>query len=183
MDKHALRRYISEQKRALTPAQIDSASRRLTAQFLCHPLYRQASAVYGYLSFNQEVYTIPLLEQILADGKRVAVPKVESGSMVFYWMEDLTQVQPGYAGIPEPDGSQPPADDAAALVLVPGLAFDTAGNRMGYGGGFYDKFLAARSHPTIALCYDFQLLSTLEPQPHDIPVDVVLTAPVNEENV
>ena len=70
------------------------------------------------------------------------------------------------------------ADDPAALVLMPGLAFDPQGHRLGYGGGFYDRFLAAEPHPTIALCYAFQLLPQLETEAHDIPVDAVLSAPV-----
>ena len=72
----------------------------------------------------------------------------------------------------------PEADDPAALVLMPGLAFDPQGHRLGYGGGFYDRFLAAEPHPTIALCYAFQLLPQLETEAHDIPVDAVLSAPV-----
>ena len=69
------------------------------------------------------------------------------------------------------------ADDPTALVLMPGLAFDPQGHRCGYGGGFYDKFLSAEpSHPTLALCYEFQMLPYLETEAHDIPVDYVLWA-------
>ena len=83
----------------------------------------------------------------------------------------------GYAGIPEPVADGPVAQDSAALVLMPGLAFDEKGNRMGYGGGFYDKFLASEpGHPTVALCYDFQMVARIPTQAHDIPVDLVLWA-------
>ncbi len=69
------------------------------------------------------------------------------------------------------------ADDKTALVLMPGLAFDPAGHRIGYGGGFYDKFLAAEpEHPTLALCYAFQMRPQLETEEFDIPVDCVLWA-------
>ena len=69
------------------------------------------------------------------------------------------------------------ADDPAALVLMPGVVFDKEGHRIGYGGGFYDKFLAAEpEHPTVALCYDFQVLPKLETEEFDIPVDLVLWA-------
>ena len=178
-EKDALRAQIRQAKRALTPAQIASASAELAAALRRHPLYRQARSLYGYLSYNQEVETHALLLQAQRDGKRVAVPKVTGpGEMVFYWLDELTQVAPGYCGIPEPDGSQPAADDDTALVLTPGLAFDRQGHRMGYGGGFYDRYLAAHPHPTIALCYDFQLLPHLDAAAHDIPVDAVLAAPV-----
>ena len=118
-----------------------------------------------------------MLEQALRDGKRVAVPKVVGDTMIFVWMDDLTAVEKGYSGIPEPVSVTPVADDPTALVLMPGLAFDPAGHRCGYGGGFYDKFLASEpEHPTLALCYDFQMLPHLETDDYDIPVDCVLWA-------
>ena len=118
-----------------------------------------------------------MLEQALKDGKRVAVPKVYGDEMKFLYLDDLTKVSKGYAGIPEPIDDGPVADDETALVLMPGLAFDASGRRLGYGGGFYDKFLAAEpNHPTLALCYEFQLLPELDTEEHDIPVDTVLWA-------
>lgn len=183
MDKNALRARIREQKRALTPAQIESASRRLTALLLRHPAYQNAGSIYGYLSYNQEVRTHALLQQALQDGKRVAVPRVEGDRMRFYWLEDLSKVAPGCKGIPEPYGTEPVADDPEALVLMPGLAFDAAGHRIGYGGGYYDKFLAEQPHPTVALCYDFQLLPQLKTEDYDIPVDIVLSTPIDDSEV
>jgi 5-formyltetrahydrofolate cyclo-ligase len=97
--------------------------------------------------------------------------------MRFIWMEDLSQVEKGYANIPEPIADGPIADDETALVLMPGMAFDTEGHRIGYGGGFYDKFLAREpGHPKLALCYDFQMVPALETEEYDIPVDKVLWA-------
>ncbi|MBQ9149210.1 MAG: 5-formyltetrahydrofolate cyclo-ligase [Oscillospiraceae bacterium] len=177
MDKKALRKEIRDQKRAMTEADIVAKSARLGTLFTESELYRQAKSVYGYLPYNQEVRTVPMLEQALRDGKRVAVPKCYGDEMRFIWMDDLSQVEKGYAGIPEPITDGPIADDETALVLMPGLAFDPAGHRIGYGGGFYDKFLAAEpSHPTLALCYDFQMLEHLETEEFDIPVDCVLWA-------
>ena len=73
--------------------------------------------------------------------------------------------------------NDPVADDKTALVLMPGMAFTKDGKRMGYGGGFYDKFLAAEpDHPTVALCYDFQMVEDLPNEDYDIPVDCVLWA-------
>lgn len=177
MDKKALRSRIREMKRAMTTEDIQSASRRLGELFAETPQYRQAKTIYGYLPYNQEVRTTPMLEQALRDGKRVAVPKVYGDEMKFIYMEDLTQVEQGYAGIPEPIADGPVADDPTALVLMPGLAFDKQGHRIGYGGGFYDKFLAAEpDHPTVALCYAFQILDALETEQFDIPVDQVIWA-------
>ena len=177
MDKKELRRYIREKKRAMTETEIEEKSRRLGELFLATEAYRNADTIYGYLPYNQEVRTVPMLEQALRDGKRVAVPKCYGDEMRFIYLTDLTRVEKGYAGIPEPVEDGPVAHDRTALVLMPGLAFDREGHRIGYGGGFYDKYLSAEpGHPTLALCYDFQMLPELETEEYDIPVDSVLWA-------
>lgn len=177
MDKKALRKEITDRKRAMTSEQIEEKSASLARQFFETQLYKQAKTIYGYLPYNQEVRTVPMLQQALLDGKRVAVPKVYDDQMRFIYLTDITRVEKGYAGIPEPVDDGPVADDPTALVLMPGLAFDAQGHRIGYGGGFYDKFLQQeREHPTIALCYDFQMMECLQTESHDIPVDCVLWA-------
>ena len=177
MDKKELRSYIRQRKQEMTEQQIEEASRRLGQLFVETKQYRNAKTIYGYLPYNQEVRTVPMLERALADGKRVAVPKVYGDEMKFIYLTDLAQVEKGYAGIPEPIADGPVADDPNALVLMPGLAFDQEGHRIGYGGGFYDKFLAAEpNHPTVALCYDFQMVDQIPTDDYDIPVDCVLWA-------
>ena len=177
MNKKELRQTIRERKRAMTPEEIESRSQKLGQLFLESDAYRNAKTIYGYMPYNQEVRTVPMLEQALADGKRVAVPKCYGEEMKFIYLEDLTQVEKGYAGIPEPIADGPIGDDPTALVLMPGMAFDPQGHRIGYGGGFYDKFLASEpGHPTLALCYEFQMLDHLETEEFDIPVDTVLWA-------
>ena len=177
MDKTALRNQIKQKKRAMTPEQIVAASERLARLLYASEAYKKAKSIYGYLPYNQEVRTVPMLEQAQRDGKRVAVPKCYGSEMKFIWLDDLTQVEKGYSGIPEPIHDEPVADDPTALVLMPGLAFDPEGHRIGYGGGFYDKFLENEpEHPKLALCYEFQMLPKLETQAHDIPVDWVLWA-------
>ena len=177
MDKKALRAEIRTKKRAMTEAQITLTSDALAKQFFAHPAYQNAKTIFGYLSYNQEVCTMPMLEQALKDGKRVAVPKVLDDKMIFIWMDDLSQVALGYCNIPEPIADGPEAHDETALVLMPGLAFDREGHRIGYGGGFYDKFLCREpDHPTLALCYEFQMLPHVDTEQFDIPVDTVLWA-------
>ena len=177
MNKQELRKAIRTRKRAMTEEEIERRSRSLCQKFLESDAYRACRTLYGYLPYNQEVRTVPMLERALRDGKRVAVPKCYGDEMKFICLNDLTQVAPGYAGIPEPIADEPVADDETALVLMPGLAFDREGHRIGYGGGFYDKFLSREpNHPTLTLCYDFQLLPHLDTEEHDIPVDTVLWA-------
>ena len=177
MDKQALRKQIREQKRAMTQEQIEQKSEALGRLFAASEAYQQAKTIYGYLPYNQEVRTVAMLQKALDDGKRVAVPKCYGDEMRFIYLDDLSKVEKGYCNIPEPIEDGPVADDPTALVLMPGLAFDPQGHRMGYGGGFYDKFLAQEpNHPTLALCYDFQMMEHLDTEDHDIPVDTVLWA-------
>ena len=177
MNKQELRRAIRERKRAMTEEEIVERSNALAEKFYNSPAYQAASTIYGYLPYNQEVRTIPMLQRALDEGKRVAVPKVYGEEMRFIYLEDLTQVSKGYAGIPEPIADAPVAEDKQALVLMPGLAFDPQGHRIGYGGGFYDNFLAKEPHhPTLALCYEFQMQAHLDTEEFDIPVDTVLWA-------
>ena len=177
MDKTELRREIRARKRAMTEEEIETRSAKLAQLFFASEAYQNAKTIYGYLPYNQEVRTVPMLERALKDGKKVAVPKVYGEEMKFLYLDDLNAVAKGYAGIPEPIADEPVAHDETALVLMPGLAFDPQGHRIGYGGGFYDKFLAAEpNHPTLALCYEFQMLPKLDVEDHDIPVDTVLWA-------
>ena len=177
MDKKVLRASIRDQKRAMSTFEIESLSALLAEKFFNTQQYKTASTIYGYLPYNQEVRTVPILQRALEDGKTVAVPKVIGDQMIFVVMNDLSNVEKGYAGIPEPIENGPEANDPYALVLMPGLAFDPKGHRIGYGGGFYDRFLEKEpNHPTVALCYAFQIFPDLETQDHDIPVDVVLWA-------
>ena len=177
MNKQQLRQAIRQRKRAMTQEEIEDRSRSLCEKFLKSDDYRCCTCLYGYLPYNQEVRTWPILHQALADGKKVAVPKVYGDEMKFIYLTDLTQVAAGYAGIPEPIADDPVAEQQDALVLMPGLAFDPQGHRIGYGGGFYDKFLSREpGHPTVALCYEFQMVDHLETEQFDIPVDTVIWA-------
>lgn len=177
MDKKALRKQIRQLKQAMTPEEIELASNRLCQLFFQTEQYQKAKTLYSYLPFNQEVQVVPILERAIADGKAVAVPKVYGDTMRFIYIKAMSETAPGCMGIPEPIADEPVANDPTALVLMPGLAFDKEGHRIGYGGGFYDKFLAAEpNHPTVALCYGFQVFERLETDEFDIPVDCVLWA-------
>lgn len=175
MDKKVLRRQMREKKSTMTRQQIETASRDLAQQFFRTPAYMAAKTLYGYMPYNQEVQTLPILQQALSDGKRVAVPKLYGNEMRFIYITDFHGLANSDKGIPEPVADGPVADDPTALVLMPGIAFDLQGHRIGYGGGYYDRFLASEpTHPTIALCYDFQVFPKLETEIFDIPVDLVL---------
>ena len=177
MDKKELRKAIKARKKAMTEEEIRQRSQRLGELFRASEAYQMARSVYFYLPYNQEVRTVPMVEQALKDGKQVAVPKCYGDEMKFIWITGMEGIEKGYMGIPEPVADGPVADDPTALILMPGLAFDKEGHRIGYGGGFYDKFLSREpDHPTVALCYEFQMLPHVETEAFDIPVDLVLFA-------
>lgn len=177
LDKKALRREISAKKRAMTEEEILSYSEELCRRFCESEEYSRAKSIYVYLPYNQEVRTWEIVRRAWADGKRVAVPKVYGEEMKFLWIENFDAIAPGGWNIPEPTFDEPVADDLTALVLMPGLAFDKMGRRVGYGGGFYDKFLENEpNHPLVALCYPFQMFDLLEVEAHDVPVDRVICA-------
>lgn len=177
MNKQELRKSIRARKRAMSLDEIESRSAKLLELFTATEEYQNAKTLYGYMPYNQEVRTVPILQKALEDGKQVAVPKVYGDDMKFLYITNFEDFAKSEFGIPEPIADEPIAQDETALVLMPGLAFDPAGHRIGYGGGFYDKFLSAEpSHPTVALCYEFQVLPQLETEEFDIPVDKVIWA-------
>lgn len=175
MNKKDIRRQITLRKREMTMEEIEEKSRELSRRFLACEPYKKANTVYGYLPFNQEVRVQEILLRAMADGKRVALPKITDGKMRFIYITDLSAVRTGYGGAPEPIADGPVAEDPGALVLVPGLAFDERGRRLGYGGGFYDRFLSEQTrHPTVGLCYAFQIVPDMETETHDRCVDQVI---------
>lgn len=144
--------------------------------------------VCGYISVRGELNTLPILKRAAAEGKTVALPvtvtEALEGRMVFRALPggDLTRLTPARFGIPEPDGSCPALigeDLTDALVLVPALAFDEGGYRLGYGGGYYDRFLDRLSTagvPVTATGPVFSVCRTpiLPREPHDRPVDIII---------
>ncbi len=176
MDKKSLRREVAQKKKGLTATQIEARSLILAERLFDTPAYQQAKSLFAYLSFNQEVRTTSIIERAWSEGKRVAVPKIVGDALRFIWIDSFDALSEGRFGIPEPREDGPVAFDKSALVLMPGLAFDREGRRLGYGGGYYDRYLGAHpGHPLVALCYDFQLYDRLEAELHDIPVDLVIT--------
>lgn len=175
-DKKELRTYIRSLKKAMPPEEIVRRSQTLCRLVLDTDAYRRAKTIYGYLPFNQEVDLTTLLQQAMADGKQVALPKCYGKDMRFILMDDLSHIQRSSLGSPEPIADSPIATDKTALMILPGLLFDRLGYRIGYGGGYYDRFLAQEpDHPTIGLCFDFQLVDQLKIDDYDIPAKTVFS--------
>lgn len=175
MTKEEARRYIQNIRKEMPPSQVETRSRIVTGRLFGVDLYQHTPNILAYASCNREVDTYELMRRSIGWGKNVYVPKVYGREMRFYRIPDPEVLKPGSFGIPEPPGSLPEWKGGNALMVMPGLAFDYDRNRVGYGGGFYDRFLSA--HPgldTVALCFDFQLVDRIEAEPHDLKPDAVI---------
>lgn len=130
------------------------------------------------MGIDPEVATRPILERAWAGGKRVACPKVvwRPRGLASFAVGGLDELVEGRRGLFEPDPDRAePVDEGFDLVLVPGLAFDRRGGRIGYGAGFYDRFLAGSEALKVALAYSLQVVDSVPVEPHDVPVDRILT--------
>lgn len=114
----------------------------------------------------------------VARGKKVCFPRVFGDEMDFYWVHDVSELVPGNFGVREPNESCELATFDKAVCLVPGVGFDKTGNRMGYGKGYYDRYLSRSTAEIckIGVCYDEQLLEEIPTQEHDIKMDLVVSA-------
>ena len=147
------------------------------------PKYQAARAVLVYMDYRSEVMTTGLVEELLADpSKKVFAPKVEGMHIRFYEIKSLDELKKGYQGIREPEENPEKRftpDMAAkleAVVLVPGAVFDRQRGRMGYGKGFYDRFLSDyREVYGIALSFSCQIAKEIPMEPHDRRPDIIVT--------
>ncbi len=202
--KKDIRTRALHRRQALRAEVREAYGREITRLAAAHPLFLRAREIYGYAAFRGEVSTVDLLQTAWKLGKRVALPRVEGPEkMHFYYVEDLRELEPGYQGIleprrtqkkaehsPLPDSvNQPPVQSTsdtgcpdgagkenAVLVLVPGAAFDNLGNRIGYGKGFYDRYLAA--HPQyhrMGLAFSCQCDILIPADSHDIRMEEIVT--------
>lgn len=175
MTKEEARSYIQNIRKAMPLSLAETRSRSVTGRLYETGLYQHTPDILAYVSCNREVDTYELIRRSIGLGKNVYVPKVYGREMRFYRIPDAGVLKPGRFGIPEPPGSLPEWNGGNALMVMPGLAFDYDRNRVGYGGGFYDRYLSA--HPgldTVALCFDFQLVDRIEAELHDLKPDAVI---------
>ncbi len=192
LTKKEIRRTVRERRKALGEEAERTGSERICSLVCGLPEYQEAEVVYCYVDYNHEVRTWPIMEQAMRDGKLVAVPRVDGETMEFFRIEGREDLESGYSGILEPkqglsvvsdqvDGDGETAGKVygvgkRALFLMPGVAFDRDHHRVGYGGGFYDRYLEA--HPnlvTAALAYECQVFDTVPFETFDILPQILVT--------
>lgn len=181
--KAALRRSILARRDALDPAERARLSSAALTRLRALPVCRRARAVLGYASFGTELDTRPFLHVVLATGRTLVLPRIDRAArrLALHQVRDLeTELRPGVWGIPEPDPARCRTATPAEidLVLVPGLAFDPEGGRVGYGAGYYDRLLGdwpAPVPPIVAAAFELQVVSAVPVLPTDHRVDLVVT--------
>lgn len=180
--KQYIRRSIRAVRRGLSEAARLAHSRRVWERVAALPCYQHARVVLGYMAFDHEVLTDGLMQQTMASGKQLVLPMVlgDRQEMALYVIEDLgCDVAPGYRGIlePQPQRTRAVAPETLELALVPGVAFDLRGGRLGFGTGFYDRLLSRlpQGIPTVGLAFDFQVIPRLPCQAHDMLLEAIVT--------
>lgn len=152
--------------------------KKLAEKFLGLDEYTNCKTLFLFVSSEIEVDTSAIMQQAFADGKRVAVPKCKDklGNMDFYYINSVSQLEKGYYGIYEPSKACERVEDFdTGLCIVPGLCFDMYGYRLGFGKGYYDRFLECFKGTTVGLCYSKCTEHELPKTMHDKPVDILIT--------
>ncbi len=172
--KAELRKQVLQEMKAIPRTQKVTMDLALTERLLQHPFYQGAKVIATYLSFSHEFQTQELIEQALKDGKKVLIPKTyPKGRMDFVVYHPQQLVKTSF-GLLEPQGDLEVVDAFQIdLIHVPGLVFTTEGYRIGYGGGYYDRYLKHFSGHTFSTIYPCQIQDFI-PEKHDIPVQEVL---------
>ena len=178
--KQALRVAVLSQRHLLPTAKFEVLSRSIQARVLESSLYRFAEGVALYSAVQNEVSTDDIRDDALRLGKIVFFPRLEpNGRLVFVEIQSSGELTPGRFGIPEPNGQKLLADygDIDLLIVVPGVAFDPNGNRLGRGQGFYDRVLQSFGQRaiTVGLAYEFQLITSMPVDSWDEKVRFIVT--------
>lgn len=178
--KAELRKQVLHEMKAIPRTQKVTMDLALTERLLQHPFYQEAKIIATYLSFPHEFQTQELIEQALKDGKKVLIPKTYPKGRMDFVVYDPQQLVKTSFGLLEPQGDLEVVDASQIdLIHVPGLAFTTEGYRIGYGGGYYDRYLEQFAGHTMSTVYPCQIRD-FSPENHDIPVQEVL---IDERNL
>lgn len=177
MEKQATRQRLLHQRKRLKDTVCRQLSFRAQQQLINSDVFQQAGSVALYSSINNEVHTDLLFVEAKAQGKRVCYPRVRGETLDFMQVETLDDLGRGSFGVAEPLIGIDCRIEELDLVVVPGVAFDRLGFRLGYGKGFYDRELSRVSAAalSVGLCYDFQLCEPLPVEDHDRPVGFLVT--------
>ena len=172
--KSELRKQVLQEMKAIPQEQKQAMDRALTKRLLNHSFYQEAKVIATYLSFPHEFQTQGLIDQALKDGKKVLIPKTYPQRRMEFVVYDPQQLVKTSFGLLEPQGNLEVVDASQIdLIHVPGLAFTTDGYRIGYGGGYYDRYLENFAGHSLSTIYPCQV-QEFNSEDHDISVQEVL---------
>ena len=178
--KAELRKQVLQEMKAIPREQKQAIDQALTEGLLQHPFYQETNTIATYLSFPHEFQTQGLIEQALKDGKKILIPKTYPKGRMDFVVYNPQQLVKTSFGLLEPQGDLEVVDASQIdLIHVPGLAFTREGYRIGYGGGYYDRYLKHFTGHTLSTVYPCQIRDFI-PENHDIPVQEVL---IDERNL
>ncbi len=173
--KKDIRKRVLTIRENLKDKEWEEKSRQIYGKVTSHPFFLQANTIYCYIDYRREVATRTIIEYAWKLGKKVAVPKVAGDEMDFYEIKAFDELECGYKGIQEPK-SQISVNDDEALVIMPGAVFDISRHRIGYGKGYYDKYLHLHpKHKTIGIAFELQMIETVPSEEYDVCPDIIIT--------
>ena len=173
--KQDIRKRILAMRRRIPALMLTGKSGIIEKRLMQTEEWKRADRIYTYISLPGEVETSELVTTAWAEGKMVAAPRVEGDTLVFCQIRSFDDLQEGCFHVLEPQGI-PVENDVRALIVMPGVAFDLQKHRIGYGRGFYDRWLSAHpGHPTAALSFDFALEPSVPSEDTDIVPDMLVT--------
>ncbi|MBF4695359.1 5-formyltetrahydrofolate cyclo-ligase [Fusibacter ferrireducens] len=181
MDKKQIRQNILKARAALSEQERTDYSQKIMSYLIHSDVFKKASQVASFVDFRNEVCMMPINDYILDQGKSLCLPYIDmkSKTMTFHKVQTLSELKLSTYGILEPDPKIHPQVDLSQinLVLTPGVAFDDKGFRIGYGGGFYDRFFE-KLNPEIfkfGIAFSIQQLNAIPLEPHDLPLTALIT--------
>ncbi len=173
--KQHIRKEALARRAGISKEEAAEKSRAITDRILALPAYRNAECILLYIDVKGEVRTRDLLERAWKDGRRTAVPRCRDKRMDFVEITGYSDLKPGSFGIPEP-ASGDPIDPGNALMIMPGAAFDRNLSRIGYGGGYYDRYLCENPDvQTVAVSYACQVFDSIPSEEHDVRPRILVT--------
>lgn len=177
MDKKEQRKLYRKIRNSISETEQICFSEKIFSQLINSSFYKSAETVLVYVSVGSEVYTLNIIEHSLNNNKKVAVPVCNDNEMMFYEITSSDDLHEGKFGIPTVDVTKSikVTDFRNCLCIVPALCFDFNGYRIGYGGGYYDRFLSEYRVKTVGLCYERCICDNISIDEFDYPVDYIIT--------
>lgn len=177
-EKTKLRSLFLAKREALNEALVKDLSCKISQKIFKFLLLQRFTKLAFYMAKGKEVSLSKAIGKFFVEGKKVYLPKtwLKERRLTFHRVYSFSDLVPGPFGLLEPNPKNEEADlGTLEVIFIPGLGFDVKGYRLGYGGGFYDRVLRETSALKVGVCYSFQLVESLPVEPHDVPVDLIIT--------